>query len=265
MSIPNIFTDADILFRNGREMHKNHPEVFDPSKVYEENVDNQKIVKKKRSRIVVPVPLRKTLEELQHGFTDNIAHNWFQTCAKLHRVYDGDPRKVVDVKKFDSALRRLDVGRPSDPPEKVVRNLGHLMFRGYGRKTGPLLIIWYMKYGFVKGIDESDILLPFDTHAFKFAIGRGVTNIDEKIKKDTFVRYAQPIYRDTFRKYEINPMDFHYAQWINGHENCRTGDDCYERKVNGERACPFPEKCKVFFDEDTYRTKGFVSKQLDNF
>ena len=268
MSIPNLMVDANVLFEKGRLLYKKEPWVFEPSEVFEKDKDQLKIVKRKRSKIFVAPHIDEILsKELEHGLHEALSGKWYKTARKLHRVYDDDSRNVFKyVTDFDVALRRLDVGKSKQPIEREVRNTSFPRFGGFGNKTGPLLIIWFIKYGFIKDMDRFEIKQPIDAHGFNLYIGRGITDIDERIRKEKFTRNVQELLRDAFKRNNIPPIDFHYAQWRLGSEVCNS-NNCYNLRTEDgkERLCPFPTPCKYYLDSFAYRRQGFIEKQLGNF
>jgi len=269
MTIPNFFIDGDVLFERGRRLYEKRPEVFDPSWIYEADKGKLKIEEVGRGKVVVAPTISKIIkEDLGHGFYKSISGRWYQSARKLHEIYDDDVRKPLKyVEDYEVALRRLDVGKTRDDLKRIVRGTNPLRFKGFGRyKTAPLFMMFFKKHGFLESMDEYEIELPFDTHAFNFFIGRGITNLDERIRKEIFARYAQKLSKKTLKENGIKPTKLQPAQWLLGSRNC-IKNDCYNLRTEDgkQRLCPFSEPCKQYFDSQHYKSTGFIIKGLNNF
>jgi hypothetical protein len=267
MSIPDKFIDADVLFRKGRNLFEEMPEAFDFRYVYEMDKGKLKISKRRDgSRLLVAPWLDNILKEkLNVGLHESVSGDMHCTSRKLVRVYNGRPLNVFkDVTEYHVALERLKRKKTQDL-EKERKELTFPNFKGFGEaKVAPLLIIWFVKNGFIQGMDKYEIRQPFDTHLLNFTVGRGVTKPDTDMRVGTFAKYAQELFAITFRKHEIDPIDFHVAEWRLGSDVC-TFSDCYNlRAENGERLCPYSTPCREFLDVQKYRQGHHVSS-VNNF
>ncbi|MGA3020467.1 MAG: hypothetical protein ABSD68_00770 [Candidatus Micrarchaeales archaeon] len=269
MSVPDKFIDADVLFRKGRKLFEEMPEVFDFKHVYEMDRDQLRISRRKDgSRMLVAPWLDNVLEEkLGVGLHKPVSGELYCSSRKLVRVYDGDPRNIFkDVTDYGVAMRRLDAGKGTQDLEKEIKELTFPRFKGFGEaKVAPLLIILFEKNGFIQGIDKSEIRQPFDTHLLNFTIGRRIAESNTKMRVGTFAKYAQELFARTFKKHEIDPIDFHVAQWRLGSSVC-TFSNCYDLKTEaGERLCPYSAPCREFLDVQKYRQGHTVSSLSNSF
>jgi hypothetical protein len=269
MSIPDKFINADVLFRNGRKLFEEMPEVFDFKHVYEMDRDQLKVFRRKdRSKTLVAPWLDNILKEkLEIGLHKPASGDLYRSARKLVKVYNGDPRNVFkDVTDYGVALRRLDAGKAAQDLEKEVKELTLPRFKGFGEaKVAPLLIMWFVKNGFIQGMDSHEIRQPFDTHALNFTIGRRVAKSNPEMRVGTFAKYAQELFARTFKKHEIDSIEFHAAQWRLGSNVCAFSN-CYNLQAEtGERLCPYSTPCREFLDVQKYREGHLVSSVSNSF
>lgn len=267
ISIVDKIVDGDTVFRRGRSLFEKNPEVFDAKHVFETDRDKLKIVKRKDSTqmLVAPTIGEIIKTELKHGLWKPLSGDWYRSARKLAMVFDSDPRKPFDcVKNFSVALERLDSGKPSQPIKKEIKQLTFPRFRGFGEaKVAPLLIMWFRESGFIEGMARQEILVPFDTHALNFTIGREIAKPNIYMRTNTFAKYAQALFSRTFKQQKVDPIKFHAAQWRLGSNVCSFAD-CHSLKTEkGEMLCPYSTPCREFLDKEKYRM-GVVTSTKGN-
>jgi hypothetical protein len=237
------YADSEILWSNFNRFYEERPEFFDPEYIINNFIqEGGNIVSSKTKGTLKDI----IAENLRHGFSSEIARRWYQNSRKLYREYEGDPRNIFkNVFDAEEALRRLNVGKKKEN-----------CFRGFGQKTGNLLLLWFSKYGLLdEKFDTYTIEVPFDRHAINFTVGHEIVTVEGTPHKKDFVLFAKENFKRNFLKDKTDPRKFTEAQWILGSKVC-SKNDCVTSIE--EKDCPFYEPCKYRLDSSFYYELGRI-------
>ncbi len=240
------YADSEVLWKNFENFYSKHPEFFDPNYIVENFFKTEgKIIDSRKRKLKSVIA-----ENLHHGFSSEIALRWYENSLKLYNDYAGDPREIFrNVFNAKDALEKLDVNK-----KKSNR------FRGFGQKTGNLLLMWFSRGGFLEEeFDIYSIEVPFDKHAINFSVGHEIIKVFGEPHKREFINFAKENFKKNFMEDKTDPREFTDAQWILGSKVCIL-NNCKEAV---QKKCPFSESCRYKLDSSSYYEFGRI-KVIEN-
>ncbi|HEY3315287.1 MAG TPA: hypothetical protein VGL40_08460 [Bacillota bacterium] len=169
-----------------------------------------------------PDLIESTGQRLGTRYPRETARSWYANSIALLERYGGDPRTLW---------------RSSDDARTLMRNI--LSFRGYGPKTGGMLLRAVVGLGFsnVKGIEE--VLLPVDIHDSRISFLTGIVRLnDPRAVPDyrAYVTQVPKILLAACNALGLEWPDTDRALWLIGSRGC-VGQRCAR--------CPLADLCSV--------------------
>ena len=134
------------LYGRAKELYRSQPDLFEPTAVLESF-----------SGPLDPGLVSATGQFLSTRYPRETAKNWYLNSERIHREYADDPRNLFAV--------------TSDARE-LLRAI--LRFRGFGPKTGGMLLRAVVGLGFAHVNGLEDVLVPVDVHDTRIAFLTGV-------------------------------------------------------------------------------------------
>lgn len=152
------------------------------------------------------------------------AKTWYVNSQKLHDVFCGDPRNLF---------------QHSDDAGKLLREI--MSFRGYGPKTGGMLLraIAGLEFANIRGFQQ--VLLPVDIHDSRISFLTGIMRSEtydheHRIDYHAHVRDVQKVLLAACNSLNIPWLDVDRALWLIGSRGC----------VNKRcMSCPLQDLCSV--------------------
>jgi len=186
------------LYSRAKELFQLRPDLFEPIAVLEKyhGADD-------------PNLLEDTGKFLGTRYPRETAKGWYNNSERLHKFFEGDLRDLCH--RYTDAQDLL----------KEIRK-----FRGYGPKTGGLLLRAIVGLEFVVPRNLDRVLVPVDIHDSRISFFTGVVSeegSEQQPSSETYysyVRDVQQILRDTCGNLGLTWMDVDRALWIIGSRGC---------------------------------------------
>lgn len=201
------------LYTRAKKLFVEHPELFQPSHVLT-TFDGEKD-RALLDTITRPLGVR---------YPSQAAKAWYSNSRRLQSLFEGDARNLYHC---------------SNDAESLLKEI--TVFRGYGSKTGGMLLRAIVGLGFakVKGLDR--VLVPVDIHDSRIAFLTGVLSLkddDEQASVDyhSHIRQVQEILLETCNDLGISWLNTDRALWLIGSRGC-VSRHCV--------ACPLQDLCIV--------------------
>jgi endonuclease III len=185
------------LYSRAKDLFQSRPDLFEPTSVLQKyrNPEDQYL-------------LEDTGRFLGTRYPKETAKGWYNNSERLQTFFEGDPRGLC--------------GRYTDAQDllKEIKK-----FRGYGPKTGGLLLRAIVGLGFVTPQNLDRVLVPVDIHDSRISFFTGVVEADDSRQPSgsgyySHVRDVQQILRDTCSTLGITWTDVDRALWIIGSRGC---------------------------------------------
>jgi len=181
------------LYTKAKELHREDPDVFDPSAVVK--LELRDIEKRVSRKLGVRYPIESSRE-------------WHENSRMLLEEYEGDPRKLFSKTK---------------EAQKLLKEIRR--FRGFGPKTGALLLRAISNLGFVELDNLEDVLLPVDVHDTRIAFYTrslaGPNTPDWYVKNYmSYVRPVQEVWLSASQRAGLDWRELDRALWILGSKGC---------------------------------------------
>lgn len=179
-----------------------------------------------------PSLVDSTVKVLGVRYPKEAARNWYSNSQRLIQDYNGDPRSL-----FQSA---------SDAGELLKRIT---TFRGYGPKTGGILLRAVVGLGFVRVDGIENVLPPVDIHDSRISFLTEIVRGDPSQAPigDDYHKYCVPIQktlRDACTSASVTWPDVDRALWLIGSRGC----------VNKRcQLCPLNDLCTIGREMNTTR------------
>ncbi|MCA9730917.1 MAG: hypothetical protein H6696_14220 [Deferribacteres bacterium] len=203
------------LYDRAKELYYNAPDLFDPLKVLEtfSGPEDERL-------------LELTGNPLGTRYPKQTAKSWYINSEKLITDFDASP--VILFQCSHNAGELL---------KKIVS------FRGYGPKTGGMLLRAIVGLGFNKLNGMENVLVPVDIHDSRISFYTGMVHIENdrssrktSIDYYSYVRDIQQILLDTCNSSNISWLDVDRALWLIGSRGCVN-----KKCIN----CPLNEWCEI--------------------
>ena len=185
------------LYSLAKKLFHTRPEIFEPSKVLEifAGPEDSNLIAATGTCLGVRYP-------------KVTAANWYVNSKRLCELYSANPCNL-----FSST------GNAAELLEAITD------FRGYGPKTGGMLLRAAVGLGFAKVTGLEEVLLPVDIHDSRISfLTRIVRDEDGPIVSSTdYYRYVPQIQRmllDTCNALGLSWLDVDRALWIIGSRGC---------------------------------------------
>lgn len=204
-------TKSAALYERAKALFLDHPALFEADHVVETFVDGDD-----------PALVSMTGAALAARYPREVARGWYQNSKRLIDDYGGDVRRMF--RSSSSAPRLL----------KTIRE-----FRGYGPKTGGMLLraLVGLELAQVVGLDET--LVPVDIHDSRIAFTTGMIRggvIKAERSYYDFVRPVQQLLLETCNRLGLPWLDADRGLWLIGSRGC-VKRRCAE--------CPLHDVCSV--------------------
>ena len=195
--VPQDYATVSVrLYKRARELFEKRAELFDPEYVARLNVED---IKKLVSR------------KIGARFPNEAAFRWYANSIKLTKEYRGDPRRLFNVSK------------------DACEVLSHIKeFRGFGPKTGALLLRAISNLGFAKLSHVSNVKIPVDVHDVRIAFYThsvsGSNDVDTYVRN--YSKYANLVQNLWSRSAGLARVDWlilDRALWLLGSKACVKG------------------------------------------
>lgn len=213
------------LYARAKELFQIRRELFEPSMVLKlyHGPDDPNLVK-------------DTGKFLGTRYPRETAKTWYLNSQRLENLFSGDPRNLF---------------RCCTDAQRLLKEI--VAFRGYGPKTGGMLLRAIVGLGFAKLDGLESVLVPVDIHDSRISFFTGIVSIDDdednlnlNIDYYAYVRDIQRILRDTCNALVLPWLDIDRALWLIGSRGC-VKKHC--------SLCPLQDLCSIGkrFDEEILR------------
>jgi len=198
------------LYHRMKEMFKSFQDLFNPGYILEQYKNEEDINLIKATGLF-----------LGTRYPGETGRRWYVNSQKLQQLFDGDPRKLFQYSRNATVLL-----------EKIKS------FRGYGPKTGGMLLraIIGLKFAEVDGLEK--VFMPVDIHDVRISFYTGILNNNDAIPDyenyHLYVKRVQEIILDTCNSLQINWLDIDRGLWLTGSKGC------VKKKCN---LCPLYDLC----------------------
>lgn len=203
------------LYARAKELYKLRTSLFSSSEVI-----------RSYSTPEDPDLIESTGRFLGTRYPTETAKCWYLNSQRLENLFSGDPRRLFRSHRVAQEL--LD---------EITA------FRGYGPKTGGMLLRAAVGLGFTRPIGLEDVLVPVDIHDTRIAFMTGIVSIvDNVVNFDsspdyyTYVPEVQTVIRDTCKAQGLPWPDVDRALWLIGSRGC-VMRRCW--------SCPLQDLCVV--------------------
>jgi endonuclease III len=185
------------LYSRAKDLFQSRPDLFEPTAVLEKYRDSED-----------QDLFEDTGKFLGTRYPKETAKGWYNNSERLQRFFEGDPRGLCS--------RNTDA---QDLLKEIKK------FRGYGPKTGGLLLRAIVGLGFVTPQNLDKVLVPVDIHDSRISFFTGVVKAEGSQQPSSsgyysHVRDVQQILRDTCSTLGLTWIDVDRALWIIGSRGC---------------------------------------------
>jgi hypothetical protein len=197
------------LYERAKQLFRDRADAFEPSVVVRNYTGGDD-----------PALIEVTGKRLGTRYPGETAKGWYANSSRLLETYGGDPRVLF--------------GGHADANELLASIRS---FRGYGPKTGGMLLRALVGLGFARVANLEDVLVPVDIHDSRIAFWTEIASSDRPVQ-DYYAHVAriQRFLRDTCKRLNIGWLDVDRALWIIGSRGC------VKRRCT---ICPLNELCSV--------------------
>lgn len=167
--------------------------------------------------------VESTGRQLSTRYPRETAKSWYINSVKLVEKYQGDPRKLF---------------RSTTEARILMKEI--MAFRGYGPKTGGMLLRAIIGLGFsdVRGVEN--VLVPVDIHDSRISYFTGILKLNEpSLTSPDYYAYVPQVQRgllEACNTLGIKWLDVDRALWLIGSRGCVT-KRCH--------LCPLSDICVV--------------------
>jgi len=201
------------LYSLAKKLFHLQPEIFDPARVLATFTGPED-----------PDLLAATGRYLSVRYPKVTAANWYVNSKRLCDLYAADPRNLFS--STAKAAELLD---------------GITQFRGYGPKTGGMLLRAVIGLGFAKVTGLEEVLLPVDIHDSRISFLTGMIRAGDKrtVSPADYYRHVPQIQRmllDTCNTLGLSWLNVDRALWIIGSRGC-VDTRC--------QLCPISDFCRL--------------------
>jgi endonuclease III len=201
------------LYDGAKQLFQRCRDLFEPSRILEhfDSPDD-------------PSLIDATSKVLGVRYPREAARNWYLNSSRLLQNFEGDPRCL-----FQSSP---DAG-------KLLRQIR--TFRGYGPKTGGMLLRAVVGLGFAKVDRLEEVLPPVDIHDSRISFFTGIVREDSPRNQEAehYYKYCvqiQRVLRDACDSSSLAWPDVDRALWLIGSRGCAP------RRCE---LCPLNDLCSV--------------------
>lgn len=201
---------SELLYARAKIMFKKERMCFDPWYII--NTFDQTNLQELASLLQKYLGIR---------FPSEAAYRWYKNSISLLELYDGDPREIF---------------RGSGNAKEILRKI--TQFRGFGRKTGTMLLRGAIDLGFVELKDIDDVLPPVDIHDIRIAFNTKIAHSSEYSEENArkFTRVIQNVWSYLCKEGHLDWLKVDRALWLLGSNGCAKGN-C--------SICPINDFCSV--------------------
>lgn len=153
--------------------------------------------------------MESTGKQLSTRYPRETARSWYTNSVRLVEKYQGDPRELF---------------RSTTSARVLMKDI--TAFRGYGPKTGGMLLRAVIGLGFadVRGVE--DVLVPVDIHDSRISYFTGILKLDDpslgNLDYYAFVPRVQRGLLEACNALGIKWLDVDRALWLIGSRGCVT-------------------------------------------
>lgn len=181
--------------------------------------------------------IKKTGIFLSVRYPKITAKNWFVNSQELLSVYNGDPISLFQSSRNANTLLK-----------------SIMKFKGYGPKTGGMLLRAIVGLGFTEVDDIESVLVPVDIHDARISFYTGILRLKDidvvDIDYRKYIGVVQKTLRDTCKTKGVAWPDVDRALWIIGSKGC------VKWRCND---CPLRNDCTMS------RSDGLSNSNLEEF
>lgn len=201
------------LYARAKELFVEHSEFFQPSQVlriFSHEHDTELV-----DTITRPLGVR---------YPAQAAKAWYLNSRRLQTLFEGDARNLFSYSS-DARLLLKEI----------------TAFRGYGPKTGGMLLRAIVGLGFAEVERLDRVLVPVDIHDTRIAFLTGILGLqDEKERSSAdyygYTHLVQEVILETCNDLGIPWLDTDRAMWLIGSRGC-VGKQCV--------MCPLHDLCSI--------------------
>ncbi len=201
------------LYSRAKGLFQARPELFEPTTILEvfSGPDDPNLVE-------------STGLALGTRYPKETAKSWYLNSIRLQELFAGDPRNL-----FCS----------SNDASKLYREIA--AFRGYGPKTGGMLLRAIVGLEFVRVVGLENVLIPVDIHDSRISFFTEIVHAnsgenDTEPNYYSYVRDIQRVLLDACNVSGLSWIDVDRALWLIGSRGC-VKQQCL--------LCPLKNLCKV--------------------
>ncbi len=212
------------LYEGAKQLFQRCRDLFEPARILE-NFNSAED----------PSLIDATVRFLGVRYPKEAARNWYSNSERLVQNFDSDPRCLFQCSSNAAELL------------KHIRT-----FRGYGPKTGGMLLRAVVGLGFAKVDGLEEVLPPVDIHDSRISFLTEIVREDSPCKSDRedYYKYCgqiQRILKDACNSSSVTWPDVDRALWLIGSRGCvrkrcqlcPLNDLCtIGRQVNATRSLP---------------------------
>lgn len=165
---------------------------------------------------------------------------YINNAKRLIDNYGGDPRNLIEGRTIAEARAELE------------------QFQGIASGIANLFILYMLDRRVATPTDPENLLLKVDRHKARILLNTNaiVTEADW-LRRDTIPPKAEPAYRDSCHRQDLDPSVLDSALWVIGSEVCTKRDLNYCQKN-----CPFAQDyCVGYAPEEEATTRFHVHDQ----
>lgn len=190
-------TKSRNLYARAKDLFTADPEVFDPRAVTTRFGGATGL-----DRLATEVTAR-----IGARYPTAAAKAWYHNAMRLRQEFDGEPREVFRCSR--------------DAPEVLATICS---FRGYGPKTGAMLLRAIVGLGFNAVERLSEVLVPVDIHDSRISFYTGIASVTGQALEDVdyyaHARAVQRLLSDACTRARVSWPDVDRALWLIGSRGC---------------------------------------------
>jgi len=153
--------------------------------------------------------IESTGKQLSTRYPRETARSWYANSARLVERYQGDPRELF---------------RSTTDARILMKAI--TAFRGYGPKTGGMLLRAIIGLGFADVTGVEDVLVPVDIHDSRISYFTGILKLDEPtVGPPSYYDYVPQVQKgllEACNTLGIKWLDVDRALWLIGSRGCVT-------------------------------------------
>jgi len=209
-------TKSSRLYQRAKDLFKKSPYLFDPNYIATHFAGFEDVELVEKTGVL-----------LGTRYPKETAKGWYLNSIRLISDYESDLRTLLS----SSSDARILIRRIQE-------------FRGYGPKTGGILLRAAIGLGFANVTNLAEVLLPVDIHDARISFLTGILSlknveeIDEGKNPDyyRYVPHVQKVLLAACKQLNIQWLDIDRALWIIGSRGC------VKKRCN---LCPLQKNCRV--------------------